>query len=139
MASIVRSCIQTKVWVGNYGYDQTLHAFDVSSRKLGVDTIDLYLLHQPLPQHFDSTVAAYRAAERLLSGGRARAIGVWNFSPDHLQRFLPQVSVVPAVNQVEVHPYYNQPALRAVHQRLGIVTQAWSPLGHVYVYRRPKR
>ena len=98
------------------------------------DTVDLYLLHQPLPQHFDSTVAAYRALERLQAEGRARAIGVSNFSAAHLDRFLPAVSVIPAVNQVEVHPYYNQPALRAMH-RLGIVTQAWSPLGGVYVYR----
>jgi 2,5-diketo-D-gluconate reductase A len=127
--------IQTKVWVTNYGYDGTLHAFDVSARKLRVDTIDLYLLHQPLPQHFESTVEAYRALERLLADGRVRAIGVSNFSPAHFDRFLPQVEIVPAVNQVEVHPYYTQPALRAMHDRLGIVTQAWSPLGGVYVYR----
>jgi diketogulonate reductase-like aldo/keto reductase len=135
--------VQTKVWVSNYGFDQALHAFDVSTRKLRVDTIDLYLLHQPLPQHFDSTIAAYRALERLLAEGQVRAIGVSNFSTAHLERFLPQISVVPAVNQVEVHPYYNQPALRAAHERLGIATQAWSPLGGVYVYRpsdadRPK-
>jgi 2,5-diketo-D-gluconate reductase A len=127
--------IQTKVWVSDYGFDGALHAFDVSTRKLGLDTIDLYLLHQSLPQHFGSTVAAYRALERLLAEGRVRAIGVSNFSAAHLEKFLPQVSVVPAVNQVEVHPYYNQPALRAMHQRLGILTQAWSPLGGVYVYR----
>jgi diketogulonate reductase-like aldo/keto reductase len=127
--------IQTKLWVSDYGYDAALHAFDVSTRKLGVDTIDLYLLHQPLPQDFDATVDAYHAAERLLNEGRARAIGVSNFSPAHLEKVLPRLSVVPAVNQVEVHPYYNQPALRAAHRRLGIVTQAWSPLGGVYVYR----
>jgi 2,5-diketo-D-gluconate reductase A len=127
--------IQTKVWVSDYGFDGTLHAFDVSTRKLGLDTVDLYFLHQPLPQHFDSTIAAYRASERLLAEGRVRAIGVSNFSAAHLEKFLPEVSVVPAVNQVEVHPYYSQPALRATHERLGIVTQAWSPLGGVYVYR----
>jgi diketogulonate reductase-like aldo/keto reductase len=127
--------LQTKVWVTSYGFDQTLHAFDVSTRKLRVDTIDLYLLHQPLPQHFDSTVAAYHALERLLTDGRVRAIGVSNFSPGHLEAFLPQVDVVPAVNQVEIHPYYSQPALLALHERLGIVTQAWSPLGGVYLYR----
>src|SRR4051812_2358153 len=110
--------IQTKVWVSNYGFDETLHAFDVSTRKLRVDTVDLYFLHQPLPQHFDSTVQAYRALERLLAEGRVRAIGVSNFSTAHLDRFLPQVTVVPAVNQVEVHPYYSQPALRAAHDRL---------------------
>jgi diketogulonate reductase-like aldo/keto reductase len=127
--------IQTKVWVSDYGFDQVLRAFDVSTRKLGLDTIDLYFLHQPLPQHFDSTVAAYKALERLYSEGRVRAIGVSNFSAAHLDQFIPQVSVVPAANQVEVHPYYNQPALRDVHERLGILTQAWSPLGGVYVYR----
>jgi diketogulonate reductase-like aldo/keto reductase len=127
--------VQTKAWVSDYSFDGVLHAFDVSTRKLGLDTVDLYFLHQPLPQHFELTVAAYKAAERLLSEGRARAIGVSNFSTAHLETFLPQVDVVPAVNQVEVHPYYNQPALRAAHQRLGIVTQAWSPLGGVYVYR----
>ena len=127
--------IQTKVWVSDYGFDRALHAFDVSTRKLGVDTVDLYLLHQPLPQHFQSTVAAYRALERLHAEARVRAIGVSNFSVAHLERFLPQVSIVPAVNQVEVHPYYRQPALQAIHVRLGIVTQAWSPLGGVYVYR----
>jgi 2,5-diketo-D-gluconate reductase A len=127
--------VQTKVWVSDYSYDGVMHAFDVSTRKLRLDTVDLYFLHQPLPQHFDSTVAAYRAAERLLADGRARAIGVSNFSEAHLARFLAQVDVIPAVNQVEIHPYYNQPALRAAHGRLGIVTQAWSPLGGVYVYR----
>jgi 2,5-diketo-D-gluconate reductase A len=127
--------VQTKVWVGDYSYDGALHAFDVSTRKLRVDYIDLYLLHQPLPQAFDATVDAYRALERLLAEGRARAIGISNFSPAHLEIVLPRLSVVPAVNQVEVHPYYSQPALRAVHDQLGIVTQAWSPLGGVYVYR----
>ena len=127
--------VQTKAWVSDYSFDGVLHAFDVSTRKLGLDTVDLYFLHQPLPQHFESTVAAYGAAERLLSEGRARAIGVSNFSTAHLDQFLPRVDVVPAVNQVEVHPYYNQPDLRAAHERLGILTQAWSPLGGVYVYR----
>lgn len=78
---------------------------------------------------------AYRALERLLEEGRVRAIGVSNFSPAHLRTVLPRLSIVPAVNQVEVHPYYNQPALRALHAERGIATQAWSPLGGVYVYR----
>jgi 2,5-diketo-D-gluconate reductase A len=130
--------VQTKLWVSDYGYDAALHAFDVSTRKLGLDTVDLYLLHQPLPQDFDATVDAYRAAERLLEEGRVRAIGVCNFSLAHLESVLPRLSVVPAVNQVEMHPYYNQPALRAEHDRLGIATQAWSPLGGVYVYSAPE-
>lgn len=127
--------VQTKLWVSDYGYDAALRAFDVSTRKLGLDVIDLYLLHQPLPQDFDATVAAYRAAERLLAEGRARAIGVSNLGVAHLATVLPRVDIVPAVNQVEVHPYYGQPVLLAEHHRLGIVTQAWSPLGGVYVYR----
>ena len=131
--------IQTKVWVTNYSYDGALHAFDVSTRKLGIDTVDLYLLHQPLPQDFDATVDAYRALERLLEEGRVRAIGISNFSPAHLESVLPRLSVVPAVNQVEVHPYYNQPELRTAHHLLGIATQAWSPLGGVYRYRGQPR
>ena len=126
--------VQTKVWVSDYGYDGVLHAFDVSARKLGVDYIDLYMLHQPLPQAFDTTVDALRALDRLLEDGRVRAIGIANFGPTHLESVLPRLSVVPAVNQVEVHPYYSQPALQAEHARRGIVTQAWSPLGGVYVY-----
>ena len=127
--------VQTKLWISDYGYDAALRAFEVSTRKLGLDSVDLYLLHQPLPQAFDTTVDAYRAAERLLAEGRVRAIGVSNFSPAHLDAFLPEVTVVPAVNQIEVHPYYGQPAIRALHEELGIITQAWSPLGGVYVYR----
>jgi diketogulonate reductase-like aldo/keto reductase len=95
----------------------------------------LYLLHQPLPQDFDATVDAYRALERLLAEGRVRAIGVSDFSPADLDIVLPRLAVVPVVNQVEVHPYYSQLALRAMHEKRGIVTQAWSPLGGVYVYR----
>lgn len=126
--------VQTKVWVSDYSFDGALHAFDVSTRKLGLDVVDLYLLHQPLPQDFEATAGAYRALERLLAEGRARAIGVSNLSTAHLATFLPRIDVVPAVNQVEAHPYYSQPALRAEHARLGIATQAWSPLGGVYVY-----
>lgn len=109
--------VQTKAWVSDYSFDGVLHAFDVSTRKLGIDSVDLYFLHQPLPQHFQSTVAAYQAAERLLSEGRARAIGISNFSTAHLDRFLSQVAVTPAVNQVEVHPYYNQPGMGNVAPR----------------------
>jgi len=78
--------------------------------------------------------AAYKAAETLLADGRARAIGVSNFSPEHLRELIERTDVVPAVNQVELHPYFAQPALRDVHAELGIVTQAWSPLGGVLVY-----
>jgi diketogulonate reductase-like aldo/keto reductase len=126
--------IQTKLWISDYGYDSGLRAFDTSLRKLGLDSVDLYLLHQPMPNEWERTVAAYQAAEKLLADGRVRAIGVCNFSAKHLQELIARSSVVPAVNQVEVHPYFVQRELREAHARLGITTQAWSPLGGVNVY-----
>ncbi len=80
--------IETKVWVSDYGYDQTLHAFEKATGKLGVDTLDLLILHQPVPHRFDTTVAAYKALETLLADGKVRAIGVSNFMPHHLDRLL---------------------------------------------------
>lgn len=126
--------LETKVWVSDYGHDATLHAFDKSAGKLGVDTIDLLILHQPAPQRFDRTLEAYRALETLLADGRVRAIGVSNFMPDHLERLLAETSVVPAVNQVEVHPYFRQPAVLAADERHGVLTQAWSPIGGITFY-----
>lgn len=126
--------IETKVWISDYGYDATLHAFDKSARKLGVDQIDLLLLHQPVPSGFYRTLDAYRALEKLLADGRVRAIGVSNFMPEHLDRLLAAVSVVPAVNQIEVHPYFQQTALQRVHAQHGIATQAWSPIGGITAY-----
>jgi diketogulonate reductase-like aldo/keto reductase len=130
--------IQTKLWISDYGYDSALRAYDASLRKLGLDYVDLYLLHQPMPNEWERTVAAYTAAERLLADGRVRAVGVCNFSPNQLEDLIARTDVVPAINQVEVHPFFVQRALRDVHQRLGIATQAWSPLGGVNVYM-PKR
>ncbi|MEV6020036.1 MULTISPECIES: aldo/keto reductase [unclassified Streptomyces] len=127
--------IETKVWISDYGYDQTLHAFDKSAGKLGVDTIDLLILHQALPGRFDLTTEAYRALETLLADGKVRAIGVSNFMPDHLDTLLKQATVVPAVNQVEVHPYFTQPAVQAANAAHGILTQAWSPIGGITSYR----
>jgi diketogulonate reductase-like aldo/keto reductase len=126
--------IETKVWISDYGYDATLHAFEKSAAKLGVDHLDLLLLHQPLPTRFDLTLDAYRALEKLLEGGKARAIGVSNFMPEHLKRLLAETSVVPAVNQIEVHPYFQQNALQRVHAEHGILTQAWSPIGGITSY-----
>lgn len=131
--------IETKVWVSDYGYEATLHAFEKSSRKLGVEVIDLLILHQPLPSRFDLTLKAYRALEQLLADGRVRAIGVSNFMPEHLDRLLDVVSVVPAVNQIELHPYFQQKALQRRHAELGIVTQAWSPIGGITFYRESER
>ncbi len=127
--------IETKVWISDYGYDETLHAFDKSAGKLGVDQIDLLLLHQPLTTDFDRTIGAYTALEKLLADGRVRSIGVSNVMPDVLARLLAQTEVVPAVNQIEVHPYFSQPdAQRADHEH-GILTQAWSPMGGITSYR----
>jgi len=131
--------IETKVWISDYGYDATLHAFEKSTRKLGVDRLDLLLLHQPLPSAFDRTLDAYRALERLLADGRVRAIGVSNFMPEHLERLLAETSVVAAVNQIEVHPYFQQTALQRVHAEHGIATQAWSPIGGITSYRGMER
>jgi diketogulonate reductase-like aldo/keto reductase len=126
--------VQTKLWISDYGYDSALRAFETSLRKLGLASVDLYLLHQPMPNEWERTVAAYHAAEKLLADGRVRAIGVCNFSPKHLEDLIERSRVVPAVNQVEVHPYFVQRGLRDVHAQLGITTQAWSPLGGVNVY-----
>jgi diketogulonate reductase-like aldo/keto reductase len=123
------------VWISDYGYNATLHAFDKSAGKLGLDHLDLLLLHQPLPSRFDLTLDAYRALEKLLADGKVRAIGVSNFMPEHLQRLLANASVVPAVNQIEVHPYFQQTTLQRLHAEHRILTQAWSPIGGITSYR----
>jgi 2,5-diketo-D-gluconate reductase A len=127
--------VETKVWISDYGYDATLHAFDKSAGKLGVETIDLLILHQALPSRFDLTIDAYRALETLLADGKVRAIGVSNFMPDHLEQLAEATNVVPAVNQVEVHPYFRQPDVLAADAAAGILTQAWSPIGGITFYR----
>jgi 2,5-diketo-D-gluconate reductase A len=127
--------VETKIWISDYGYDEALHAFDKSAGKLGIDQIDLLILHQALPGEFDLTIGAYQALETLLADGRVRAIGVSNFMPDHLSALLAATSVVPAVNQVEVHPYFRQSELLAVNDEHGIRSQAWSPIGGITFYR----
>jgi diketogulonate reductase-like aldo/keto reductase len=126
--------ITTKLWMSDYGYERALRAFDISMRKLDLDYLDLYLLHWPVPTAFDATVDAYRAAERLLADGRVRAIGVCNFTAAHLKTLVDRSEIVPAVNQVELHPFFIQRELREAHRSLGIITQSWSPLGGVNVY-----
>lgn len=127
--------IETKIWINDYGYDETLHGFEKSAAKLGLDTIDLLILHQPLSSAFERTLGAYRALEKLLGDGKVRAIGVSNFMPHHLEKLLPEVDVVPAVNQIEVHPYFQQRELQALHRQHGILTQAWAPIGGITFYR----
>ncbi|MGD8193547.1 aldo/keto reductase [Herbiconiux sp. P18] len=126
--------VETKVWVSDFGYDQTLHAFEKATGKLGFDTLDLLILHQPAPGRFEKTVGAYQALESLLADGRVRSIGVSNFTPAHLDRLLAEVQTVPAVNQVELHPYFAQPALQRADAERGILTQAWSPIGGITFY-----
>lgn len=126
--------VESKVWVSDYGYDQTLHAFDKAVGKLGIDVIDLLILHQPFESQFDITVAAYQALERLLADGKVRAIGVSNFQPQNLAELRERTSVVPAVNQIELHPYAQQRELQNLHAELGILTQAWSPIGGITFY-----
>jgi diketogulonate reductase-like aldo/keto reductase len=127
--------LETKIWISDYGYDETLHGFEKSAGKLGVEQIDLLILHQALPSAFDRTLEAYRALETLLGDGRVGAIGVSNFMVDHLTRLLDRASVVPAVNQIEVHPYFAQPDVQAFGAEHGILTQAWSPIGGITFYR----
>jgi diketogulonate reductase-like aldo/keto reductase len=128
-----RIFVTTKLWITDYGYERTLHAFDVSMRKLGFDYLDLYLLHWPVPSEFETTIASYKAAEKLVRDGRVRAIGVSNFSNRHLQNLMQQTSIIPAVNQVELHPFYTQLSIRKADAQRGIVTQSWSPIGGIYV------
>jgi diketogulonate reductase-like aldo/keto reductase len=127
--------IETKIWISDYGYDQTLHGFEKSAGKLGVDQLDLLILHQALPSDFDKTLEAYRALETLLEQGKVRAIGVSNFMVDHLTTLLDQAAVVPAVNQIELHPYFQQRAVQDLGTEHGILTQAWSPIGGITFYR----
>lgn len=127
--------IETKIWINDYGFDETLHGFDKSARKLGVEQLDLLILHQPFASAFERTIGAYHALERLLADGSVRAIGVSNFMPHHLNRLLPEVNIVPAVNQIEVHPYFQQSELQRLHGQHDILTQAWSPIGGITFYR----
>jgi 2,5-diketo-D-gluconate reductase A len=127
--------VETKVWITDYGYDATLHAFDKATGKLGIDRIDLLILHQPLPGEFELTVDAYRALEKLYADGQVRAIGVSNFMPPHLDRLLAETEVAPAVNQIEVHPYFRQSELLAIDEQHRILNQAWSPIGGITFYR----
>ncbi|MCI0142071.1 aldo/keto reductase [Arthrobacter bambusae] len=127
--------IETKLWISDYGYDEALRSFEKSAGKLGVEQIDLLLLHQPLPTDFSKTIGAYKALETLQADGRVRAIGVSNFMPEVLDRLLAETGVVPAVNQVEVHPYFSQPEVQTADAKHGILTQAWSPMGGITSYR----
>ncbi|MFF5673431.1 aldo/keto reductase [Streptomyces hygroscopicus] len=120
--------VTTKLWNGDQGYDSALRAFDTSLTKLGLDYVDLYLIHWPLPQT-DKYVDTWKAFEKIYSEGRAKAIGLSNFHPAHIQRLLSETSVAPAIDQIELHPQLQQAELRAFNARHDIATEAWSPLG----------
>jgi diketogulonate reductase-like aldo/keto reductase len=128
--------ITTKVWNDDHGYDATLRAFDNSMINLGLEYVDMYLIHWPCARRglFKET---YRALETLYREGKVRAIGVSNFQPQHLDQLLETAEVVPAVNQIELHPWLQQAELREKHQGLGILTEAWSPLGRGQVLEDP--
>ena len=127
--------IETRLWISDYGAGKAQIGFDASLRRLGVDYIDVYLLHQPAPTDFEDTIASYQVAEKMLQAGKARAIGVSNFSPDHVRRLMDAASIVPAINQVELHPYFTNTTVQAAGRTLGILTQAWSPIGGIHRYR----
>jgi diketogulonate reductase-like aldo/keto reductase len=120
--------VTTKLANGNHGYDDAMRAFDQSLALLGLETVDLYLIHWPMPA-LDLYVETWRALDELSKSGRVRSIGVSNFTPEHLQRLLDETGVVPTVNQIELHPYFQQAELRSYHANHGIATEAWSPLG----------
>ncbi|SFB58936.1 Aldo/keto reductase [Amycolatopsis marina] len=119
--------VTSKLWNGEQGYDSTLRAFDATLDKLGLDTLDLYLIHWPTPER-DRYVDTWKAFGKLYADGRIRAIGVSNFQPAHLDRIITETGVVPAVNQIELHPQLQQAELREFHAKHGIATEAWSPL-----------
>jgi 2,5-diketo-D-gluconate reductase A len=111
----------------HHGYDETLASFEETRKNLGLDFVDLYLIHWPLPR-VDKYVDSFRAFVKLQEDGLVGSVGVSNFTEEHLQRVADETGVVPVVNQIELHPYFPQAGMRAVHERMGIVTESWSPL-----------
>lgn len=128
--------LTTKVWNDQQGYESTLRSFDRSLTKLGVDVVDLYLIHWPAPRQ-DLYVETYRALEKIRGEGRARSIGVSNFQTHHLERLLGETDVVPVINQIEVQPWLQQRELREFAGSRHIVTEAWSPLARGRVLDDP--
>ena len=120
--------VTTKLWNDRQGFDSTLQAFDKSLARLEIETVDLYLIHWPAPQK-DLYLDSWKAMIQLKDEGRAKSIGVSNFAPEHLQRLIDETGVTPAVNQIELHPSFQQKTLRAFHEKHGIHTESWSPLG----------
>lgn len=120
--------VTTKLWNDQQGRDRTLRAFDASMARLGLDELDLYLIHWPAPQQ-NLYVDTWKTLIGLRDEGRVKSIGVANFHEAHLRRLIDETGVAPAVNQIELHPSFNQPAMRAANRSLDVVTQSWAPLG----------
>lgn len=120
--------VTSKLWNDRQGRDRALKAFDETMARVGLDHLDLYLIHWPAPQQ-DLYVETWKALIELRDQGRVRSIGVANFHEPHLKRLIDETGVAPALNQIELHPTFSQPGMRAVNARLGIVTQSWAPLG----------
>ncbi|WP_220033863.1 aldo/keto reductase [Arthrobacter psychrolactophilus] len=119
--------ITSKVWIGELGYDATVAAYEASLAKLGLDYLDLYLIHWPAPAS-ESYLDSWKALDMLLAAGRVRAIGVSNFLPEHLEKIIALGGTVPAVNQIEAHPALQQRDIQGANAAHGIATEAWSPL-----------
>jgi diketogulonate reductase-like aldo/keto reductase len=128
--------ITTKCFNDTQGYEHATSALHASLRRLGLEQVDLYLIHWPVPSK-DLYVDTWRAFIDLHAAGLTRSIGVSNFEPEHLHRIVDETGVVPTVNQIELHPRLTQPELRALHAELGIVTEAWSPLGRGAALHEP--
>lgn len=120
--------ITTKLWNADQGYESTLKAFEESMDRLGLETLDMYLIHWMQPKQ-DKYVDTWKALIELQKQGRVKTIGVSNFTKEGLQHLIDETGVVPAINQIELHPFFNQAELREFHASKGILTQAWSPLG----------
>ena len=120
--------VTSKLWNDQQGCDRALRAFDTTMDRVGLDYLDLYLIHWPCPDQ-DLYVETWKALIELRDAGRVKSIGVANFQPPHLERLIGETGIAPAVNQIELHPGFSQPDLRAENKRLGIVTQSWAPLG----------
>ncbi|MBC2887083.1 aldo/keto reductase [Ochrobactrum sp. CM-21-5] len=120
--------LTTKLWNSEQGYEATLKAFDSSLKKLGTDYVDLYLIHWPMPSR-DLYIETWRAFIKLKEEGRAKSIGVSNFRTADLERILKESDVAPVLNQIELHPQFQQDELRLFHGKHNIATEAWSPLG----------
>jgi 2,5-diketo-D-gluconate reductase A len=120
--------VTTKLWNSDQGYESTLKAFEDSLERLGLESLDLYLIHWEQPKQ-DKYVDTWKALMELQKRGRVKSIGVSNFTKEGLQRLIDETGVVPVINQIELHPFFNQAELRAFNNSLGVLTQAWSPLG----------